>query len=228
MKRTRVLLVCLWLTSMVILTSCGGGGGGGNPPVIQPPPTFPAPAIVTSALPTAVEGVAHSQQLQATGGSPPYTWSTDPTSFLAPGITMSSSGVVSGTGTDSFRWTPFFFTVTVRDSAGRSASGQIMMAAAGKIRFLGATLPKVNANISYGIASLPIDGGAPPYHLTVTSGRLPAGLSFNFETLTGTPTEFGTFNFDVQMADSDTPAQTTTASLTLVIAHDLAFPFQTL
>ena len=63
--------------------------------VIQAAP----PAVITispSGLPNGMAGVAYSQTLSANGGTPPYTFSADPSTF-PPGITMSSSGVISGT-----------------------------------------------------------------------------------------------------------------------------------
>jgi FG-GAP-like repeat/Putative Ig domain/Bacterial Ig-like domain (group 3) len=63
--------------------------------VIQAAP----PAVITispASIPNGMAGVAYSQTLSANGGTPPYTFSADPSTF-PPGITMSSSGVISGT-----------------------------------------------------------------------------------------------------------------------------------
>ena len=70
--------------------------------VALPPP----PTITTTALPAGTVGVAYSQSLQATGGTPPYAWSLD-TGALPAGLSLNAStGVVSGTpttgGTSSF------------------------------------------------------------------------------------------------------------------------------
>lgn len=54
--------------------------------------------IVTTSLPSAVEGVAYSEALSASGGVPPYTWSA---SGLPEGLSASSAGVISGTPTAS-------------------------------------------------------------------------------------------------------------------------------
>lgn len=71
------------------------------------------------ALPNAVKGQAYSASLQTvtglSGGVPPYTWNLDPTTPLPPGLSLSSSGAVSGvaSGTGSFS-----FLFTVQDSSG--------------------------------------------------------------------------------------------------------------
>lgn len=72
----------------------------------------PALAITTTTLPDATEGKAYSQQLQASGGVPPYTWSIA-TGALPSGISLSSSGLLSGTPTVTG---PFNFTAQVTDS----------------------------------------------------------------------------------------------------------------
>jgi hypothetical protein len=76
-------------------------------------------AVTTSKLPGCHLGKAYSATLAATGGKPPYTWSTpDPTDF-PPGISLSSSGTISGTTTTKGT---FHFTVAVTDSASNTAS----------------------------------------------------------------------------------------------------------
>ena len=52
--------------------------------------------ITTSNLPTGATGTAYSQTLTATGGTPPYAWSLSSGSLPA-GLTLSTSGIISGT-----------------------------------------------------------------------------------------------------------------------------------
>ena len=68
-------------------------------------------AIATSALPSGTDGTAYSQTLQATGGTPSYTWSITSGS-LPSGLTL-AAGMISGTPTASGT---FNFTVMVTDS----------------------------------------------------------------------------------------------------------------
>ena len=65
---------------------------------------------------TGTVGTAVSLQLSATGGTPPYTWSA---TGLPAGLTISSSGLISGTPTTAGTST---VTATVRDSASQTGS----------------------------------------------------------------------------------------------------------
>jgi hypothetical protein len=69
-------------------------------------------------LPPAQVGVPYSPlQLSATGGTPPYTWSTPipGSSALPPNMTLSAAGVLSGQTTVNSLWMPI---IRVTDSAG--------------------------------------------------------------------------------------------------------------
>jgi hypothetical protein len=80
------------------------------------PLTMNTPAV----LPNAQVGVAYSASLPTTtgiyGGTPPYTWTVNSGS-LPPGLTLSSSGIVTGTPSGAGSST-FGFLVT--DSSGLS------------------------------------------------------------------------------------------------------------
>ncbi|HWF39020.1 MAG TPA: Ig domain-containing protein [Candidatus Acidoferrales bacterium] len=71
----------------------------------------------TSPLPAATAGTAYSQQFAATGGTPPYQWSTATGSTLPAGLTLSSTGLLSGTPSASGT-----FSVTVTDSESPAAA----------------------------------------------------------------------------------------------------------
>lgn len=74
--------------------------------------------IKTSSLPNGQVTVPYSQSLSAEGGSGAYTWSVTGGS-LPPGISLSPSGVLSGTPTTSGTYN---FTVTLSDTDGQSDS----------------------------------------------------------------------------------------------------------
>lgn len=75
--------------------------------------------IGTKTLPNDRIGTAYSQQLVATGGTTPYTWKLSPTSPLPAGLSMSASGLISGTPTVAGTST---FTVIVSDSGTQTAN----------------------------------------------------------------------------------------------------------
>jgi len=72
--------------------------------------------ITTSYLPDATNGQPYSAQLTAIGGVAPYTWSILSGS-LPPGLTLSQSGLISGTPTASGE---YFAVFQVTDSMGSS------------------------------------------------------------------------------------------------------------
>ncbi len=72
------------------------------------------PTITTTSLPNGTEGAAYNQMLQATGGTPPYTWSI--IGSLPPGLSLdSATGVISGTA-DAGSAGTYNFTARVDDS----------------------------------------------------------------------------------------------------------------
>lgn len=78
-----------------------------------------SPLTVTPGpLPAGNVGVAYSQQLVATGGTPPYTW-TAIGGAIPNGFTLSTTGVLSGTTAYTFANN---FYVKVTDSAGKSVT----------------------------------------------------------------------------------------------------------
>jgi hypothetical protein len=79
---------------------------------INPPPPL---SVVTGSLANGMVGVGYSQNLQASSGVPPYTWTLAAGTFLPPGFNaLSSNGVISGLPTQSGT---FPFTVQVTDSS---------------------------------------------------------------------------------------------------------------
>jgi len=73
-------------------------------------------------LPVLTQGAAYYAQMNAAGGTPPYTWALQTGSQLPQGLTMSSSGVISGTVVPTAKTGDHFFTVQVTDSANPPAT----------------------------------------------------------------------------------------------------------
>jgi hypothetical protein len=61
-------------------------------------------------------------------------------------------------------------------------------------------------------------GGNGTYTYAVTNGAVPAGLTFSGDTLSGTPTESGTFSFEITATDQTVPAGSGSQTYSLTIA----------
>ncbi len=88
--------------------------------------TPPAVAIATTSVPNATLGQTYSTQLNATGGTSPYSWSTTSGSLPA-GLSLSSAGVIGGTPSSAGSST---FTATVHDASSHTASSSFTLTVA--------------------------------------------------------------------------------------------------
>src|SRR5215467_6309308 len=81
-------------------------------------------AVATTSLPSGIVGSAYSSALNASGGTPPYSWVVSSGSLPA-GLTLTSNGTISGTPTAS---APSSFTVKVTDSSSPVQSASALLA----------------------------------------------------------------------------------------------------
>ncbi|MFK3967151.1 putative Ig domain-containing protein [Ensifer adhaerens] len=157
-------------------------------------------AISTTTLPNPVYNQPYAgQALSATGGSGALSFART-AGALPAGMSISSSGVVSGTPTASG---PFNFTVTATDPEGSTASRAFSITiAAPTIALSPATLPDPTAGTAYS-QTLTASGGASPYTFAVTQNALPGGMTLASNgVLSGTATIGGAFTFTVEATDA--------------------------
>ncbi|AGG87399.1 putative Ig domain-containing protein [Rhodanobacter denitrificans] len=160
----------------------------------------PTIAITPTTLPAGTGGAAYSQSLSAAGGSGGYTFSLA-SGALPPGITLSSSGTVSGTLTTVGNYN---FTVSATDGFGFTGSrAYTFIVAAPTITITPATLPNGQANVAYSQALGASGGnGNGSYTYSLASGALPPGITLSSAgTVSGTPTTAGNYNFTVSATD---------------------------
>lgn len=176
-------------------------------------------SVTTTTLPGGTVGVLYSANLSAACGTPPYTFTLN-TGSLPPGLNLSPSGAITGTPTTAGTST---FTVQVQDTAtppNTAVSGSLSITIAGNTLIITTTtLPNAIINSSYS-TMLGAAGGTRPYTWAITVGSLPPGTSLNSSTgvISGTPTQFGQFNFTAQVTDSTVPTpQTATANLSITV-----------
>lgn len=160
---------------------------------------------------TAVVGVPYSKQMVVTGGTTPFSFL--PTVIpLPPGLVIDhTTGIISGTPTAQGFYP---FTIQVIDNNGLSAIASC------SITVTGASVLSVSCPLSGGSANLGTpytgvfigSGGTGPYTYSIVGGALPDGITLTGDTLSGTPTVVGTFDYTVRVTDSlaatsDSPCQ---------------------
>jgi len=171
----------------------------------------------TSMLPDGTVGVAYSQMLQAAGGIPPYTWSLG-SSSLPIGLSLSSSGAVTGTPTASGNVT---FNPQITDSGNPPLvlPGVVNVSInTGPPSVTTTSLPNAILDTAY-TQTLQASGGIPPYTWSVTSGSLPIWATLDSAgRIRGIPEATGSANFTVQATDSEVqPLTTATQSLSITV-----------
>ncbi len=157
--------------------------------------------ITTRDLPRGSVGASYSQQLGASGGQTPYTWSIQSGNFPE-GLTLSSTtGIVQGTperaGTSSF-------VLKLSDATGASVTATLSVVinpATLLLTIETISLPDGIIGSTYS-QTLQAAGGTSPYHWEIKSGQLPEGLSFSQAgVLSGNPTTLGEKVFTVEVSD---------------------------
>ena len=164
--------------------------------------------ITTTSLPDAVQGIAYSQTLAATGGTGTNTWSLA-TGSLPTGLTLSAAGVISGTPTA----TGTTFTVQVTDSI-QTKQQSLTITVNAVLTITTASLPNGVQGTAYS-QTLTATGGTGTNTWSLASGTLPAGLSLSAAgVISGTPTGTGASTFTAQVTDG---VQTAQKSLTITV-----------
>jgi uncharacterized protein (TIGR03437 family) len=169
--------------------------------------------IVNTTLPTGLVGASYSGSFAGTGGVLPYTWSI-PVGSLPTGLTMNTSGLVSGTPTVSGTYN---FTIRLRDNNNTSVdqTATIVINNPGTLTITTTTLPTAQVTVNYN-QQLTVTGGSPNYTWLLTAGQLPPGISLTTAgLLNGVPTNSGIYSFSVRATDSLGNNTTTTLTITV-------------
>jgi hypothetical protein len=128
-------------------------------------------------LPNGSVGLAYDQQITVVGGTPPYNFSLQYLSSIPAGLTLSPSGLVSGTPTNSsFNG---HFTIIVTDAAGHYMDARLTLTLLPTVpvplALTSNTIPDspIGSNFTIGMYAF---GGLPPYTFSIDpSTPLPAG-----------------------------------------------------
>ncbi|MFM8558630.1 MAG: putative Ig domain-containing protein, partial [bacterium] len=156
--------------------------------------------IAPSTLAQAVAGEPYSTTFSALGATSPVTWSLA-SGALPPGLTLSGTGVLSGTPTLGGT---FGFAVRATEPSGcRTTRSLTLEVVCPAISLTPAYLPDGAVGTPYSM-TLRTSGGVAPFAFAVTSGDLPAGhVLAPSGTLSGTPTTAGTSILTVTVTDAN-------------------------
>ena len=176
-----------------------------------------SPTITTTTLPNGITGTAYNQQLGYSGGTNGVFALASGT--LPVGLTLSSTGAITGTPAAPSAGTTSKFTVTVTIGSASSAPVSLSITIAALPVVTTTTLPSGNFGVPYSqqLSYSGGSGGTPTW--TITAGSLPVGSGLTLNTATGIisgiPTTVTTYNFSVAVTIG---SQTSAAqALTLVI-----------
>jgi streptogramin lyase len=170
-------------------------------------------AITTVSLPYGVFNTPYSTTtLQAAGGSPPYTWAaTD----LPSGLTLSTSGVLSGTPISIGIFSPTIVAtdISVTPQVAQSILNVTVVPRLSITSGCPGSPFTIGTLFSYSLAAA---GGTGTYLWSISTGSLPGGLGIDGSTIGGIVTApTGTFNFTIQ-ASSGSQSASLSCSLTVL------------
>ncbi|MGJ5815105.1 beta strand repeat-containing protein [Paludibaculum fermentans] len=159
-------------------------------------------AFVTAAtLPGAQVGFPYHVDFQATGGVPPYSFSTQ--TFNIPGLKFNSgaNGNIDGTPTTAGTYS---FDVLLNDNANGFTSRTFSLTVAPGASITTTSLPGGFLSTPYQATLASSGFGSAPIW-SIVQGTLPGGLALNPTTgaITGTPTAEGTYSFQVSAASGN-------------------------
>ncbi len=186
----------------------------------------PQLVITTATLFDAFRGGGYSLNLQAAGGTEPWSWSLVQ-GQLPDGLQFFSSGEISGVVTQQAETEIFTVQVTDDGTPIQTATKQMTINVYDTLNVETSSLPDGVVAITYN-QTLSASGGNGDYSWSLVEGQglLPDNLSLGSNgMINGEPTTMGTFNFKVQVTDTSYYPQTAQQPLSITIApHTVSTP----
>ena len=202
-------------TFPITVTATDSNGCTGTGPTYNLTINCQTITVTNPAVNTGVAGASFSQTFTQSGGIGTTTFSLA-SGTLPTGLTLASNGVLSGTPTQTGT---FPITVKATDSNGCTGTGPTYT-----LTITCQTITVTNPAVNTGTVGAPFSetftqsGGIGTTTFSLASGTLPTGLTLAANgTLSGTPTQTGTFPITVKATDSN-GCTGTGATYTLTIA----------
>jgi len=187
----------------------------------------PAPlAVTTTRLPEGFAGRPYSTQLQNSGGIGPFTW-TLTSGTLPNGLSLSSSGAITGTASSAIAAPPLTFKVTDSTARTASSSGLALTIASAQVSVAAKDCTLTGTQYKpFGGCTISAAGGTPPYTYSwsvVTDGSfaaIPEGLVLNPSTGAISGTVYGQGGYVTQFAANDSVGTKATVNVKFALAGD--------
>jgi len=174
--------------------------------------------VTTKTLPNGIPGRPYSAQLEFSNPEAGWTVTWEMKAGTLPaGLTLSKSGLISGTPTGVDKKT---FTVRVAEPFRRWGEQELTLTVGTSLQ-ASATFGPGEVGLRYA-AKVAAAGGIPPYTYRVASGALPAGLALDGKTgaVSGTPRQAGVVV--VTFGATDAVGQQASVPVTFRVAKQLA------
>ena len=173
-----------------------------------------------TSLATDTANQSYSATITASGGSGFYTYALASGSSLPAGLTLSTSGTVSGTTSTAGSYT---FTIVASDTvyAGETGSRQYTLTVnpASTLTLTPTSLPNATVGDSYSPVTITASGGSGSYTFALAPGSsLPPGLTLsNSGTVSGTASTAGSYTFTIVASDTVYAGETGSRQYTLTV-----------
>jgi hypothetical protein len=180
----------------------------------------PAPSITTTSLPAGTEGTVYAQAIATAGGAGTLTLTVS-TGSLPAGLSMDSSGHITGTPAGPNTTASFTVKVTDTSSGGALSATQNLSITINLPPAPTITTTSLQAGVEGTAYSQTIQAtGFGTLTYSISAGALPTGLSLNGSTgaIAGAPVGPNTTsNFTMTVTDSSNPKQTGSKALSITI-----------
>jgi hypothetical protein len=169
--------------------------------------------LTIASPPIATVGVPYTGTIPIAGGKGPYTCAI--VGGTLPAGLSASSCVISGTPTTSGT---VLLSVTATDSSNpaETATGPVTLTVLPAPILVLSNPPNATVNVPY-TGNIGVSGGTAPYSCQIVAGTLPAGLTANNCTISGTTAVAGPVALTVKATDSSNPTATTTGPVTFTV-----------